>query len=121
MARRLRFALGLLVVVLFALARTSDAQTSSNDPAARGLDVFVHAPGAVAPNGVFPVQVEALGFPTIVSLVPLAKATVEAVWNPESLGDEAQAPPPVKATTDAEGRAHLDVPMPDGDEAELEL
>src|SRR5262249_22799596 len=42
-------------------------------------------------------------------------------WNPEKLGKAATAPPSVKATADGEGRAHLDVPMPDGDEGDLEL
>ena len=51
----------------------------------------------------------------------LAGAVVEATWNPESLGKVSSVPPAVKATTDAEGRAHLDVPMPDGDEGDLEL
>src|ERR1700677_374873 len=100
-------------------ARASAAE--GPDPAARGLDVFVHVPPEAAPGGVLPIAVQAVGFTTVVTPAPLPQAAVEAVWNPETLGGVAVAPPAVKATADAEGRAHLDVPVPDGDEGDLEL
>src|ERR1700749_2538928 len=99
-----------------ALLRASDA--ASPHPAARGLDIFVHAPTEVAPGGSLPIAVEAVGFTSVVTPVRLAHAVIEAAWNPESLGKVFRAPPAVKVTTDGEGRAHLDVPMPDGDEGD---
>jgi hypothetical protein len=108
-------ALGALVVV-----RPLEAQTIA-DPAARGLDVFVHAPTVAAPGASIPIGVVAVGFTSVVAPSPIARATIEATWNPETLGKAARVPPSVKATTDGDGRAHLDVPMPDGDEADLEL
>jgi hypothetical protein len=105
-----------------ALAPPSDAGAASPDPAARGLDLFVEVPQRSAPGAKVPVQVEALGFPTAVTLAPLAGAQIEAVWDPESLGPGvSQAPPAVRATTDAAGRAHLDVPVPEGGERSLRL
>src|ERR1700677_4994997 len=77
-------------------ARASAAE--GPDPAARGLDVFVHVPPEAAPGGVLPIAVQAVGFTTVVTPAPLPQAAVEAV-----------------------GRAHLDVPVPDGDEGDLEL
>ncbi len=119
--RRLRIASLAALLATFAAAST-DAQVSSNDPAKRGLDLFIHAPGSGAPRSLLPVQIEAFGFPSVVSLVPLAGATVEAAWDPETLGPGlSKAPPPVRATTDASGRIHLDVPIPDGDVRTLGL
>ncbi len=120
MTRAFRFALPVVALAAIALVRDSDAQ-SVPDPAARGLDVFVHAPLSVAPGGLLPIAALAVGFASVVASSPLAHATVEAVWNPETLGTAASAPPSVKVTTDGDGRAHLDVPMPDGDEGDLEL
>lgn len=114
-------ALPLAAIAVLSLTRTTDAQTAGGDPAARGLDVFVHAPADGAPGGTLPVDLSAVGFPSVVALKPLAGATVEALWNPETLGQVASAPPSVKVVTDGDGRAHLDVPIPDGDEADLEL
>lgn len=88
---------------------------------ARGLDLFLHAPDRGAPGATLPVQVLALGFPTVVTLRPLEAVTVEATWDPEHLGKVSAAPPPVRVTTDAQGRAHLDVPIPDGPERKLKL
>jgi hypothetical protein len=106
---------------LSAAGRSSDA-AGAPDPAARGLDLFLHVPTQAPPRGVLPVQVEALGFPTAVTTQPLAGVTIEAVWNPEHLGaNVSSAPPAVRAKADLAGRAHLDVPVPDGDELELEL
>jgi hypothetical protein len=116
-AKRAALACALLAL---ALARPSDAEGTA-DPAARGLDVFVHAPSQAAPGGLVPIAVEAVGFATVVAPTALAHAVVEATWNPETLGKAATAPPSVKVVTDADGRARLDVPMPDGDEGDLEL
>lgn len=104
------------------LAASSDAQVGGADPARRGLDVFVHVPDQGAPGGTIPLQIEAFGFPSVVTLQPLSAAAVEAAWDPESLGPGiSAAPPSVRATTDSAGRAHLDVPIPDGDVRELRL
>ncbi len=109
------------VAALSAAGRSSDA-AGAPDPAARGLDLFLHVPGQAPPRGILPVQVEAIGFPTAVTTQPLANVTIEAVWNPEHLGTHVSvAPPAVRVNADATGRAHLDVPVPDGDEMELEL
>ncbi|XXX81273.1 alpha-2-macroglobulin family protein [Sorangium sp. So ce134] len=112
---------GLLVIASLGAAATSDAATDRRDAVARGLDLFIHAPDGGAPGATLPVQVLALGFPTAVTLRPLEAATVEATWDPEHLGKVSAVPPPVRVTTDAKGRAHLDVPIPDGPERELRL
>jgi hypothetical protein len=107
---------------LSAAAAPSDAQTSGPDPAARGLDLFVHVPESAAPGATIPVQLEAFGFPTAVSLVPLSGATVEAGWDPEHLGPGiSSAPPPIRATTDAAGHARLEVAVPEGEARALQL
>ncbi len=104
------------------LAASSDAQVGGPDPARRGLDVFIHVPDQGAPGGTIPLQIEAFGFPSVVALQPLGAAAVEAAWDPESLGPGINvAPASVRATTDSAGRAHLDVPIPDGDVRELRL
>ena len=65
--------------------------------------------------GGLPVQVRVFGFPRVSALAPLAGATIEATWDPESLGKKvASAPPVVSAKSDAEGRAHLEVDVPHG-------
>ncbi|WP_437282025.1 alpha-2-macroglobulin family protein [Sorangium sp. So ce375] len=112
---------GLLIVAALGAAATSDAATVGRDAVARGLDLFVHAPERGAPGATLPVQVLALGFPSAVTLRPLEAATVEATWDPEHLGKVSAVPPPVRVTTDAKGRAHLDVPIPEGPERELHL
>ncbi|MEP7122041.1 MAG: alpha-2-macroglobulin family protein [Byssovorax sp.] len=104
------------------VAASSDAQVGGPDPARRGLDLFVHVPDQGAPGGTIPLQIEAFGFPSVVALQPLGAAAVEAAWDPESLGPGLSvAPPPVRGTTDSAGRAHLDVPIPDGDVRDLQL
>ncbi len=107
---------------LIALGPPSDAGAAASDPAARGLDLFIDMPGSSAPGGKIPVQIVALGFPTAVTLAPLAGAEIEATWGPEGLGKGGtKGPAPVTATTDASGRLHLDVPVPEGDERRLKL
>jgi len=121
MARPLHLALPVLALAALALVRDSGAQRATGDPAARGLDVFVHAPPEVASGGTLPIDVEAMGFASVIAPSPLGHATVEAAWNPEKLGRVASAPPAVEVTTDGDGRGHLDVPMPEGDDGDLEL
>lgn len=112
----------LAIALTFAAGTASDAVSAPPDPAARGLDVFLHAPSEAAPGSVLSVEREALGFPTVVTLTPLAGATLEAGWDPESLGPNASsAPPSVRAIADAGGRTRLDVPVPVGDERTLTL
>jgi hypothetical protein len=110
----------LLALAALASAPASDAATTGDDRAARGLDVFVHVPERAAPSAVLPVQVVAFGFPTVTSMVPLPGAEIEVVWDPESLGGNA-APPPVRASADAEGKVHLSLNVPEGDERDLTL
>ncbi|MEJ7730544.1 MAG: hypothetical protein WKG00_15150, partial [Polyangiaceae bacterium] len=113
----------LLVVRASMLALVAGhASGQGRDPAARGLDAFVHLPAAAAPGALLPVQIEVRGFPTIAETVPLGGATIEAAWDPEKLGKGVSgAPPAVRATADASGRAHLEVPVPEGAERELSL
>ncbi len=86
-----------------------------SDPAARGLDMFVHAPARIAAGARLPVQVRVFAFPRVSTLAPLAGATIEATWDPESLGKKmAAAPPIVSAQSDDAGRGHLDVDVPPG-------
>jgi hypothetical protein len=112
----------ILAALTVALAATPVATPAPRDPAARGLDLFLHLADRAAPGATLPVQVQVLGFPTVLSLEPLAGVPIEAAWDPEHLGPGASAvPPPVRATTDPNGRAHLNVPIPDGDERDLVL
>ena len=112
----------LVVLSCVALAARSDAAGAPDDLAARGLDVFLHLPPSAAPRALLPVQVQAVGFPTAVSSSPLAQVAIEAAWDPEHLGPGVStAPPPVRATTDGAGTAHLEVQVPDGEELDLSL
>ncbi len=91
------------------------AAPARSDPGARGLDLFVHAPDKIAAGGRLPVQVRVFGFAQVSTPAPLAGATIEATWDPESLGKKvASAPPVVSAKSDADGRAHLDLDVPHG-------
>lgn len=109
--------LGLLGLVL--LARPAVAKDP--DPAARGLDVFVHAPTSVFGGGRVHVDLESYGFPTVTTARALAGAEITAAWDPESLGETKAAPPAITLTTDARGIAQLDLAVPEGDERALVL
>jgi hypothetical protein len=92
---------------------------AAKDGAARGLDLFLHAPDEVLSGGSLPVQARVYGFPTVTTLAPLAGATVEATWDPESLAEGkdkpvASVPPAVATVSDGAGRAHLEIPVPSG-------
>src|SRR5690606_20023050 len=117
--RRTLFAL--VAAAALAAGATSDAATAGSSAVARGLDLFIHAPDRGAPGATLPVQVMALGFPSVVTLRALEGATIEAAWDPGSLGKTDPVPAPVRMATDSAGRAHLDVPMPEGGERELRL
>jgi hypothetical protein len=105
----------LVVAVLLALGFVPSGQAAPRDAAARGLDLFIQAPGEVPSGATLPVQVRVFGFPTVATLAPLSGATVEATWDPESLGEKAsKVPPPVSIVCDGAGRGHLDIEVPPG-------
>lgn len=125
-----------VVVSLFPGAATSAVPADTE----RGLDIWVHAPSRATGRSTVSINVLALGFPTAKSTRALAGAVVEATWDPESLiepsprakdakskdrkaKDQPQkpvaAPPAVRATSDAEGRATLELPVPEGSERPL--
>lgn len=115
-----RVAMLMLVLVCVGAWPMTSAEGQKSDPAARGLDLYIHAPSSAAPGGAFELAVEAFGFPTVTRAVPLAGATIEAGWDPEKL-DGQPAPKAVTVTTDAGGRARVVVPVPDGVPADLSL
>ncbi len=120
--KRLRNALPFVFVAhLAALASVSTGLSAPEDPAARGLDIFLHAPLEVAPGTMLPVSVLSYGFPQVTRAVPLAHADIEAGWDPETLDGTSVLPPSVKQQTDAEGRASLLVAVPEGYPKELKL
>ena len=90
------------------------------DPAARGLDVYLHVASSAAPGGILELSAKAYGFPTVTHAVPLANAVIEVGWDPELL-DGLAPPPSVQATTDSEGRAKLAVEVPSGSPRDLGL
>lgn len=114
----LLFLLGTFSVL--SLFSPGHARAVPPDPAARGLDVYVHvAPGA-APGGVVELVAKAYGFPSVTHAVPLAGATLEIGWDPEEL--DGQAPPPSVVTrTDGEGRARIAIGVPRGLPRKLQL
>lgn len=104
----------------FSLAGAARGQ--GPDPAARGLDVFVHsAPTALGGDRVA-LDLRAYGFATVADARPLPGASIVATWDPESLGaGVTTAPPDVGTTTGGDGQATLVVPVPDGDARKLRL
>ncbi len=108
-----------LLVLVGAVGLATDVRAVAGDPAARGVDLFLHVPSTASPGTDLPVQVQAYGFPSVTHPVTLVGAIVEAGWDPEQF--PSGAPPSVQATTDAEGRARLRVPMPDGEPRALTL
>ncbi|MEZ4309532.1 MAG: hypothetical protein R3F14_15960 [Polyangiaceae bacterium] len=110
------------ILALAALSPPSDAGAASADAAARGLDLFIDAPSGGVPGATFVVQIQALGFPTATTLAPLANASIELTWDPESLGPNVSSVPAgVTVTTDSAGRARADIPIPEGDPRSLTL
>lgn len=94
----------------------------------RGLDVWIHVTHSAMGGGTLPIDVRALGFPTATTVAPIPGATVEATWDPESLVDPtskdpkpSSPPATVTATADADGRATLNLPVPQGAPRALKL
>lgn len=118
-----RFSIGraaFLLLVIGVVFFGRYAQALPPDPAARGLDVYVHAPPSAAPGGVLELSAKAYGFPSVTHAVPLAGATLEIGWDPEQL-DGAPAPPSVSVVADAEGRARIAIEVPRGLPRALQL
>ena len=113
MQRSFRLVVLLFLAVVQGALSGGHAQALPPDPAARGLDVFVHVAPNAAPGGILELTARAYGFPSVTHAVPLAGATLEIGWDPEEL-DGAAPPPSVHATTDAEGRARLAIEVPKG-------
>lgn len=110
----------LFLFVLATLLSVGHSRALPPDPAARGLDLFIHGATDAAPGGTIALTVEAFGFATVTDARPLAGAIVEAGWDPESLDGDAP-PPTVTAKTDPDGRARLAVVVPPGPPASLSL
>ncbi len=113
MQRTFRLVVLLLLALLQGALSGGHAQALPADPAARGLDVFVHVAPNAAPGGILELTARAYGFPSVTHAVPLAGATLEIGWDPEEL-DGAAPPPSVHATTDSEGRARVAIEVPNG-------
>jgi hypothetical protein len=110
----------LLLVLVGLLAATGHSRAVAPDPAARGLDLFLHVASEVAPGGTVELDVEAFGFATVTDARPLSGAVIEAGWDPETIVSDTP-PPTVTGKTDADGRAHLAVVVPAGVPANLSL
>ncbi|MFO0552956.1 MAG: hypothetical protein U0271_31500 [Polyangiaceae bacterium] len=109
---------GVALVGIASLATADLAHSAPPSATERGLDFFLHGPTSAAAGDALQIDVQALGFPTATTLAPLPQATFEVAWDPESLVVDkfvpVEAPPPVKAIADAEGRASITVPVPPG-------
>lgn len=110
----------LFLFVLATLLSVGHSGALPPDPAARGLDLFIHGATEAAPGGTIELTLEAFGFATVTDARPLPGAIVEAGWDPESLGGDA-APPTVTATTGPGGGARLSIVVPPGPPATLSL
>jgi hypothetical protein len=111
-----RLAVWFLVVTFVGAGGAQARDARPRDEAARGMDLFVHAPAKATARGRLSVQVRVMGFPTVSTLAALPGARVEAAWDPESLGALGGPPPPkAVATCDEGGRARLDVEVPAGE------
>lgn len=111
--------LGIVLVVLGGFG-AGEAEAQVVDPAARGLDVYLHVSPVAAPGGVLEITAKAYGFPSVTRAVALAGATLEIGWDPEELDGDAP-PPSVHATTDGEGRARMTIEVPHGVPRTLQL
>lgn len=112
----------LLSLVVLLIFDSKPAVALAPDPAARGLDMFLHMSPDVAPGATAELLVDAFGYASVTDARLLSGATVEAGWDPESLGGGAgEVPKTVTATTDTDGRAHLSVHVPSGPPGELTL
>ncbi len=110
------------VCIFAAVVVSGEAVGGLGDPAARGLDAFVHGAGAAPSGGVVRLDVETFGFEQITTPAPLGGVAIDAAWDPVSFGEaKASAPPAVHVESDANGRAIVVVPVPEGDARELKL
>lgn len=109
-----------LLLLIVAVLCGGTASALPPDPAARGLDVYLHVASDAAPGGILELSAKAYGFPTVTQAVPLANAVIEVGWDPEQLDGDVP-PPSVQATTDAEGRVKLAIDVPRGLPKELSL
>ncbi len=109
-----------LLLLIVAVLCGGTASALPPDPAARGLDVYLHVASDAAPGGILELSAKAYGFPTVTQAVPLANAVIEAGWDPEQLDGDVP-PPSVQAKTDAEGRVKLAIDVPRGLPKELSL
>ena len=97
----------LLVPVALVVLFPSTSASAPADPAARGLDAFIHA-GNTAPAGSpLVLDLETFGFGTVIEATPLAGATIDLAWDPEHLGRGVSAAPPALSVT-SDGKYHLD-------------
>lgn len=110
----------LVLGVVMSPGAGADPALSSEALTARGIDVWIHAPDSVASGEVVPIDVVALGYPTVNTLEPVPHATVEATWDPETVRApdgpvlKAADMPVVTTTANGEGRATLLLPAPKG-------
>lgn len=111
-----------LVAVAMSCSGFTEARAKGKDPAERGLDLFIHATPAAIAGDALSLDLIAYGFPTVTSAQPLPNATIEVAWDPESLGAGVdKAPAEISTTTNADGRAHMEVPVPLGEARKLTL
>lgn len=103
--------------LLFALMLCASTSAFA-DPAARGLDAFVLAPDRAAAGSDMSIAVRVYGFERVTAMAPLRGATIEAVWDPQTVGSDV---PAVTTTTDGQGWARLAVPVPNGPARRLTL
>lgn len=121
---RSRSLFGVVVLAVAASARDPESARAAKgpDPAERGLDMFVHAASSAVAGDSLALDLIAYGFPSVTVAKPLPAATIEAAWDPESLGPGIdKAPADVSGATDAQGHAHLDIPVPPGEARKLAL
>ena len=122
MGSRLHPWLALALALVLSAAVATDAASATPDPAARGLDAFVHFAPQAGSLDRFPLQILVYGFATVRTASPLPGAKVEASWDPETLGPDAErVPEPVATLTNAGGQARLEVVMPPGPPGKLRL
>ncbi len=98
------------------------ARGAQPDPAARGLDVFVHGAANAPSGGTVRLDLETFGFAQVTSPSPLGGVSIDAAWDPESFGEQlASLPPTAHVDSDVSGHAILDMPMPRGEARALSL
>jgi hypothetical protein len=98
------------------------ARGAQPDPAARGLDAFVHGASEAPSGGSVRLDIETFGFAQVTSPAPLGGVSIDAAWDPESFGEPvAILPQTIHAESDGSGRVVVDVPVPRGEAHSLKL